>query len=356
MAEPIDWTLLARYLSDECSDEEKIRVEALLDADPETRRLADSMKDVWETQETQTADPDDVHRLWGQIAEKAGIAAETSAGRRPGGAAAIVRIARWFQPGMHPIRRYAAAAVLLIAASIGFHWAQRTGVLPWGSQAVQYHTIAVGSGARDEAVLSDGTRIALDAGSQLRYPETFAGDTREVFLTGEGYFDVTPSAHRPFVVHANHAVVKVLGTRFNVRAWQPDRRVTVAVEEGTVSLGSREAAQEGIVIEGGMVSTLSEAGRPSEPRAADIAKHLGWMHNEAYFNSAPLREVLHQLERWHDVGFILEDTTVKEDQLTLHIQAKSLDNSLELISALTGLNCERSADTIRLRPGRGEVR
>jgi transmembrane sensor len=352
MAEPIDWTLLARYLSDECSDEEKTRAEARLATDPEARQLVDSMRAAWETPEPQVGTPD-VQRMWARIADRVGISEDRAARQRSEHQGSVLRIARWFRPGMHPIRRYAAAAVLLIAASIGFQWAQRTGVLPWGNQAVQYHTIAVERGARDEVVLSDGTRIALDAGSRLRYPETFVGDTREVYLTGEGYFAVTASPDRPFVVHANHAMVKVLGTRFNVRAWQQDQRVTVAVEEGTVSLGSEGAVEEGVVIDRGMVSTLPGTGRPSEPRAADIGKHLGWMRNEAFFDSAPLSEVLHQLERWHRVRIVLEDTTVKEDQLTLHIQAKSLDNALELISALTGLGCERSADTVRLRPATG---
>ena len=154
-------------------------------------------------------------------------------------------------------------------------------------------------------------------------------------------------AERPFRVHLDQAVVEVLGTRFNVRAWETEQRVTVAVAEGKVAFLS-EREKNAVEIETGQMSTLPENGPPSEPRPADIDRHLGWMRQETFFDDAPLRDVLFQLERWYGVQFTLEDTSLAAERLTVHIKAESLESVLELISALTGLDCRRDDGRVLL--------
>jgi ferric-dicitrate binding protein FerR (iron transport regulator) len=211
-------------------------------------------------------------------------------------------------------------------------------------------TLAVDSGTHDEIIMSDGSRVLLDAGSILRYPEVFEDDERTVLLNGEGYFEVASDAGRPFVVHANAAVVEVLGTEFNVRAWQREQRVTVAVAEGKVAFGAEGDSDTAVEIGLGQMSTLPKGEPPSNPRAVDIERHLGWMKHEAFFDNAPLHEILYQLERWYDVEFILEDETMAAEQLTIHVPAQPLEDVLELISALTNLEYEGSEGSVRLKP------
>jgi ferric-dicitrate binding protein FerR (iron transport regulator) len=185
----------------------------------------------------------------------------------------------------------------------------------------------------------------------LKYPEKFKGNTRVVFLDGEGYFEVASNADKQFIVHANQAVVQVLGTKFNVRAWQSDQRVTVTVAEGKVSLRSKEgAARETVVISMDQSSTMPENGLPSLPYPVDIKKYLGWIHNEVSFENAPLHEILYQLERWFDVQFVLADSAVAEERLTLHIQNKPLGDILELINALTDLDHKHTGKSVHLIP------
>ena len=344
-----DWALLARYLSGECSEEEKARVKAQIASNPEKQRIIASMSTVWNTPDPQSG-TSDVSRLWSEIAEKTGIATGAEAPRKCSRQGISERVVEWFQPRWRPTWRYAAVAALLIVSSLAYYRAQEAGIFPWGRQPPEWVTLAVESGARDEITLGDGTRIRLDAGSVLRYPEAFAGDERTVLLSGEGYFEVAPHAEKPFVVHADHAVVEVLGTRFNVRAWQAEQRVTVAVAEGKVSLGAEGKEQEVVEIAKGQMSTLPKNGLPFEPHPVDVDEHLGWMRQEAFFDSVPLHEILYQLERWYDVRFILEDTSIAAEQLTLHIQAQSLDDVLELISALTDLDYQRLDGSVHLKP------
>ena len=222
MNESSDWEMLARYLAGECSAEEQANAEATIAADPEKQRLVASMRTVWERSDPHSGGESN-HRLWGEIAEKAGIAKDGSTlcdGRR----GVATRVIEWFQPQLIPVRRYAVAAVLLIVASLAFYGSREMALFPSDRQSPEWVTLEVESGAHDTLVLSDGTRIRLDAGSSMLYPAEFSGDQRAVFLDGEGYFEVTSDADRPFVIYAHQAVVTVLGTRFNVRAWQPGLR------------------------------------------------------------------------------------------------------------------------------------
>jgi len=299
------------------------------------------MKTVWETSEPQSQAAN-VNRLWEEVAEKAGIATESEALHQNWGM--VIRVAEWFQPRVYPVLRY--AAVLLVAVSLAY----MSQIFLQSDLAVELEQHAVENGERDEIILSDGTRIALDSGSLLKYPKTFDNDTRDVFLSGEGYFEVAPNADKPFVVHANHAVVKVLGTKFNVRAWQPDQKVTVVVAEGKISFGSEDGSvEDAVVMIKGQASSLLANGGPSEPHSVDVEKHLGWMQNEVFFESASLSEILYQMERWYNIRFILEQTSIATEQLTLHVQAKSLDDVLELVSALTGLDYEREDGSVRFK-------
>jgi ferric-dicitrate binding protein FerR (iron transport regulator) len=350
MSESIDWQLLARYLSGECSQEERNKIEAWIASDMENLKTVELMRVAWNVPEPQQQ-KSDVKKLWSEVAEQAGISAQSEDQKVPG-TSEKAKIIRWpfdFQAGSYRILRY--AAVLLAATSLVYFFGKGVGIFPWG-QSSELQTLIVERGVRQSTTLSDGTIISLDAGSNLSYPKNFTGDTREVSLNGEGYFEVASNAAKPFIVHANHAVVRVLGTKFNVRAWQPDKKVTVAVSEGKVSLRSEEgAAGDVVVIVRGQASTLPESGRPSEPHPVDIDQYLGWMNNEVAFDDAPLQEILYQLERWYDVQFILSDSTLAEEHLTIHIQNKSIDDILELISVLTDLRYRHMGNIIQLRSG-----
>ncbi|MEC7843136.1 MAG: FecR domain-containing protein [Candidatus Latescibacterota bacterium] len=354
MNDPSDWELLARYLSGECSDEEQAEVKAMIASDPEKQRLIASMSSVWATPDPHSR-TSDVSRLWGEIAEKTGIATTPQMPQVRSRQGIVRRVTDWLRPRQFPVRRYSVAAAVVIACPLAYHWFQEaailsSGILPSGTQTAEWATFTAERGTRSSITLSDGTRIRLDAGSTLRYPETFDEDERRVLLSGEGFFEVASHAGKPFVVRADHAVVEVLGTRFNVRAWQPEHRVTVAVTEGRVALNSDGRGHAAIEIAAGQMSILPKAGQPSAPRPADIERHLGWMQQEATFDNAPLHEILYQLERWYDVQFILEDNSIAAEQLAIHIQGQSLEDILGLISGLTGLEYQRTEGSVRLSP------
>jgi len=350
MNDTTDWKLIARYLSNQCSREEKEKVEYWVNSDPENQRLMKFMKVVWDTPETLPQESD-VKSLWKETARRAGIklkSVDLEAERAPIPDSTAAKIP-FFTP-FHKYRLLRYATILLLIILIPYFIWKATRIFSPRQQAFELKEISVDQKKQTDIALSDGTRITLDASSFFQYPPEFKGKTREVFLTGEGYFNVTPDEKKPFIVHANNAVIKVLGTRFNVRAWQHNKRVRVTVAKGKVSLRSEKAAdEEAIVILEGQLSTLPEKGRPSEPANVDVRKHLGWINREAFFDDIPFHEILYQLERWYDLRFILEDDSIASDRLTVHIQNKPIEDILELITTLTKQKYERIESTVILK-------
>jgi ferric-dicitrate binding protein FerR (iron transport regulator) len=342
MSEPNDWNVLARYLSGECSEKQKAEIEEWIQSDEQNARLARMMKLVWHKKPSGT--DSDVRKLWLEVAEKAGISGETDASKFSDKFPEPGRWQRWqdrMVADSYRVLRYAAVFFMLLTVgyllrAFGPNWQDSSDLV----------TVSIPNGERNTVVLADGSVVALDAGSSMRYPENFTGDTREIFLNGEAYFEIESDAERPFIVHANHAVITVLGTKFNVRAWQENRDVSVAVVEGRISLAAADDSSRSVVVIRDHISVLPETGVPATPKSRNIARYIGWMHNEIYFEDTPLSEILSQLQRWYDVEFIVESSEILSERLNLHFQSDSIDESLELLSALTEMRYRRSGSSI----------
>jgi ferric-dicitrate binding protein FerR (iron transport regulator) len=239
-------------------------------------------------------------------------------------------------------------AAMLLLISLPFVWKFIQTSLST-QQATEWNNILVAKGEKKELTLDDGTRVFLDSGSSFKYPQKFIRKVREVSLTGEGYFEVRPDEKKPFLVNADYAVIKVVGTKFNVRAWQQTQRVEVSVAEGRVSLHSRISdPKTAVLISNGQQSILPKNGRPSNPVKVNIEKYLGWINRNVEFVNTPLLEILNQLERWYDIRFVLHDDISVTDQLTVHIQNKPLKDILELIADLMTLEYEQKGKTVYL--------
>lgn len=215
--------------------------------------------------------------------------------------------------------------------------------------STQMETIEVAHGERARVELADGTRIFLDAGSKLIYPAQFLSNRREVTLEGEGFFEVEKDKSRPFIVHARNADIKVLGTKFNVRAWEESESITVAVKEGLVSLAQAEdSTNQDVLISGGKQSRLTDDGKLSEVVPANVDQHTAWMNNEIRMKNVRLKEVLAQLSRWYDFEFHVQDSHLLETPITVHIRKTNIDDVFELIGMITHTKVERDSNIIHM--------
>ena len=151
-------------------------------------------------------------------------------------------------------------------------------------------------------------------------------------LNGEAYFEVTRNEKAPFIVHANDGLIKVLGTKFNIRAWQKSSEVIVAVAEGKVSLqNSTATGKDSVILTKGKMSMLTKDGSLTEPVDVDISQYLSWLNREIYFKNTPFAEVKDQLERWYDTTIELRDSTLLNNRITVFIENKPLEENIKLI-------------------------
>lgn len=152
--------------------------------------------------------------------------------------------------------------------------------------------------------LSDGSRIWLNAGSSLKYPAVFAGNTRIVEIMGEAYFEIAPQKNAPFSVTKmnDDTRVQVLGTHFNVNAYDNEKSVQVTLLEGSVNItkGSRQ-----MLIKPGQQALVKEEAifLNSNP---DVEKILSWKNNEFIFENDDIETIMRQLERWYDIEAVIE--------------------------------------------------
>lgn len=167
------------------------------------------------------------------------------------------------------------------------------------SSAVQYHLLSTAKGEQSGVTLADGTVVYLDAATQIRYPVSFKGNERVVeILEGQAYFEVAHDG-RPFYVKKGRQVVQVLGTVFNVMAYQFEQNMLVTLVSGKVNVNNGKRKVQ-IMPGSQAILSNSEESVVVNPRA-DVEQAVAWRHGQFAFHAVTLDVLLRQIERWYDV-------------------------------------------------------
>lgn len=174
---------------------------------------------------------------------------------------------------------------------------------------VLYNTLQVPVGGYYKLTLPDGTKVWLNAESELRYPICFSGQTRSVHLKGEAYFDVHHNAEQPFVVHARLTSVVVLGTAFNLNAYEDETNVYTTLVRGKVRVLAEASGQE-IVLVPGEQGVMNRGGQLSKQQV-EVEQYIAWLEGSFVFKSMKLEEIMRQLRRWYDFDLFYQNPEVK---------------------------------------------
>lgn len=165
------------------------------------------------------------------------------------------------------------------------------------------NTITTPRGGQYQVVLSDGTKVWLNAASSLRFPVTFTGNFRKVELTGEAYFEVAKNKAKPFILNANRTNVQVLGTHFNVSAYADDAAVTTTLLEGSVRLVKAETI---VMLKPGEQGTSLNNQTAIKIEKADIEQVMAWKNGYFLFDNTDIRSIMKQAARWYDVDVVYQ--------------------------------------------------
>jgi len=175
-----------------------------------------------------------------------------------------------------------------------------------------FNTLRTLKGRKFQLLLSDGTKVWLDAASSLTYPIAFIGMQRKVKATGQVYFEVAKDPAKPFIVEAAGTSVQVLGTHFNINAYEDETTVKTTLLEGMIKITSNtnssmlKAGQQAII-------NVSESGSIKVNSAVDLDAVMAWKNGLFQFTNADLTTVLRQLSRWYDMDIIYEGKMPKRE-------------------------------------------
>ena len=246
-------------------------------------------------------------------------------------------------------------AVILLIGCNYFWYTYTENLTEVYTNADSPYEIKVPAGSRTNIVLPDGTEVSLNAGSVLRYHRGFGIRERNVTLDGEGYFKVAKNAEVPFFVKTNDVQVQVVGTVFNVRAYDDDNYVMVSLLEGRVNL-SASANSVMKLFPNEQALYNKNTGR-MEKLKTNASKACDWLDGGLTFENASFADIAHRLERKFQVKISIESERLKAEHFS-----GSFDSNQNIYDILHEINVEKqytwkvSGDTIFITDKRKGVR
>ncbi len=168
---------------------------------------------------------------------------------------------------------------------------------------IVFNTLTTPRGGQYNLILPDGSEVWLNAASSIKYPTAFVSNERKVEISGEAYFEIAHNAAKPFIVSVNGMEVKVLGTHFNINAYNDEATVKTSLLEGSVSLTK---AGTTVTLQPGQQAQLASGGNVKVINDVDMDEVVAWKNGSFSFNRADLQTVMRQIARWYDVDIRYE--------------------------------------------------
>lgn len=320
-------SLVSRKLSGELSPVEELQFREALSQDPDLEIQLTEFRKVWDSMDGIAGDQTyDMDGEWNLMRE-----------RIPG-----------FQEHSSPLGKarsllyysYRIAAVLVAGLVIAFAWVYATQLA--GTELVMAGNDAV------ELRLEDGTLVMLNRESKIRYKKHLTGESREIRLTGEAWFDVARDTTRPFIIDAGTAMVEVLGTSFNVNAYKENPIVEITVESGVVAVTAKEDRAEQIVLKAGNSGSYNSNSRELLLQSYYNPNKLSWHTKDLFFEGTPLREAADLLEKVYNVRLVISNPEIASCPITVSFSDQSLEAVLNVLEVTLDLDISRQGETYTL--------
>ncbi len=212
---------------------------------------------------------------------------------------------------------------------------------------VQYNTISTPRGGQYQLELADGSHVWLNAASSITFPTSFTGKERSVVITGEAYFEVTHNEKMPFYVKVNNTVVQVLGTHFNINAYDDEGVSKTTLLQGSVKVSK---GKESVLIQPGeqvQVSQLSD--EMVIKKNVDLAVVMAWKNGRFAFSDADIQTVMRQLARWYN--FNIEFKGEIKDKFHIEMTRNTnLSNVFKILEGTGGVHFEIGQNKVIVMP------
>ncbi|MBR8536271.1 DUF4974 domain-containing protein [Carboxylicivirga sediminis] len=237
---------------------------------------------------------------------------------------------------LNRLQQIAAILVISIAISTVLHFWTRS-----EAEEAVYQEIATAFGVQTNVTLADGTVVWLNSDSKLRFPVSFDNMTeRRVELLGEAFFKVAHNAEVPFIVNADELDVKVLGTSFNVTAWPEYDKLSVALEEGKVSLFNAKSDSKKALLTmkpNELVTFDRESRSLNVAHVKDLERYSEWKDGRLVFLGDDIETVMQKLDKWYNVETVIADEALKDFHFTATFTKETLNQALSLLCSTSGI-------------------
>ena len=215
-----------------------------------------------------------------------------------------------------------------------------------------YNQLVTPRGGTYSLQLADGTMVTLNAGSELRFPVDFTDSVRRVYLKGEAYFDVTHTG-KPFIVDVEKADVRVLGTVFNITAYEDEKQITTTLVEGKVAFEKRidgNTLQQNFVLTPGLQAVMQKADESVVMKEVNTANYTSWVSGKMEFNKERLELVMRKLARWYDFEYEFKNPSARDFHFTARFdRANDISEVFEILEMTTNVKFELENDTIVIK-------
>lgn len=328
-------SLIHKQLSNEISTEETTVLNQWIEANVENQILANEIRLIWEnTEENLELIPDlaiDLDVEFSFLMERIKADEPTT-----------VTISRIEETPVIEIRnRFRSPQFWSMAAGfallIGLSWF----FISQNKVASNYAELKTGNETK-EILLADGTTVFLNANSTLKYPIEFSGDNRTILLSGEAFFDVAKDPKHPFIIHTPYENITVLGTSFNVRAYENETISEISVSTGSVKINS---GANSLILEPNQKVIVERSNKALEMKTTAQLNELAWHTQTIQFSNTPLLEVVQEMEKFYNVSLRLENKSLENCAYTDSFGADELATALTSISKVFGITINQTANS-----------
>ena len=316
--------LFQRYLQNTCIREEMEEFFVLMNRSEHDPQLREMIRSVYETLEADTDNQPFVNEK-GKL-----VLTESVAQTAP-------------KPGLLPGKKrlaWAAAAAILVVAVV-FWVAQRPSL---NSDEDVVASVTRKSTDRSESkfiLLEDSTRVWLNAASSLEFPDHFGKTKREVYLSGEAYFDVKHADDIPFIIHTGEVSTTVLGTAFNIKAYPGQSNILVSVSRGKVKV-SRKDGWSTLLEKGQMVRVQAAGTDMPVAKKVEPSEVAAWQHGDIRYDDEVLGDIISDMERVYNVSISLQKPLLKNVRISTTFKKEiGVEQALQVLCRLTDSQLER---------------
>jgi transmembrane sensor len=353
--------LASRILSGEASDKDLKEMESFCEANALYKKKFHLLKEYWENKSTISTDTDKAfQKIMVQINEGENdtvVSADTKA-----------KVISYFF-------RFSKVAVVISICIAAVYFILRKNnqhsIAKIESKKYEWQIKETPKGAKSTIILADGTKVIMNSDSRLKFPESFSGETREVYLTGEAFFDVTHNAKAPFIIHTSKMNIKVLGTEFNVKSYPEDSTSETTLIRGLIEVTLNDRPSDKIIlrpkeklvlsneVSEKNISSIAASSPVTEarllignihyisPKDSSIVE-TSWLNNKLVFQNESFGKLAIDMERRYGVNIRFTSVALRDYRFTGVFETETIDEALKALKLTEKFNYKIEGNNIKI--------